>query len=739
MSHSTSFGLLDERIQRYIWMEGWHELREVQEESIPLILKRETDVLITAATASGKTEAVFLPALTRLLSEGHPDRLIIYVSPLKALINDQFFRIERLCSHLEINVWPWHGDISSSRKAKFLRNPSGILLITPESLEAFLCRRGTSVGGVFAHTEFMVIDEFHAFIGTERGKQLQSLMHRIESAVGSTIPRIALSATLGDKEVAARYLRDGGRSVSIVNSKGNLDLKMRIGGYLERSPVEDYFRNMDRRPEEVEEPSLIVERRIADHLFVNMRGSNNLIFPNRRDKVELYTHLLSECAAAHGVPNEFWPHHGNLSKEIREETERALKSTERPATAICTSTLELGIDIGTIRNVAQIGAPPSVASLRQRLGRSGRRSGESATLYGYVIEQELTLRSGILSRLRISTVQFSAMTQLLLEGWFEPPPPGGLHLSTFVQQLLSSIAQHGGIGPWEAYRLLSGVGASFSTVAPEQFKILLRHLATQRLIIQDPSGVLLLGEIGERFVNHHDFYAVFATDDEYRLVNRQRTLGSLPVRYLIRPGQRIIFAGRTWMIAEVDRQSKTIVVELTKGGVPPIFSEGTGNVHEVVRERMLQILDSDDDYPFLDKQASTFLNEGRRTYKSLELHTVTVMDQGLTVLLLTWLGDDSNEALVCLMAHRGFTAWNSGIGVEIVKGTATTQGVLDVLKAISVVPLPADEDLLRGEEDIRQLKWDWALPEDLLAVDFSRRRLNMRRAIDWIRSMEFIQ
>ena len=220
MSESGSFNMLDAQIQRYIWAAGWTALRDAQEAAIPLILKGEQDIIVAAATASGKTEAAFLPTLTSLLQQDGAG-LIVYIGPLKALINDQFGRLNQLCEQLQIPVWPWHGDISGSVKRRFLAKPLGVLLITPESLEAFFCLRGTSVSRLFQQVKFIIIDELHAFIGSERGKQLQSLLHRMEHASGKVIRRIGLSATLGDMQLAADFLRPGhGAKVALVQSAG---------------------------------------------------------------------------------------------------------------------------------------------------------------------------------------------------------------------------------------------------------------------------------------------------------------------------------------------------------------------------------------------------------------------------------------------------------------------------------------------------------------------------------------
>jgi ATP-dependent Lhr-like helicase len=358
---SSSFYLLDDRIRRFIWTEGWESLRDAQEAAIPIIVKGDRDVIIAAATAAGKTEAAFLPALTHLLAAGQPG-LIVYISPLKALINDQFGRLDRLCEQLEVPVWPWHGDISASTKARFLAQRRGVLLITPESLEAMLCNRGASVGSAFGALTYVVVDELHAFIGSERGKQLQSLMHRIERVIGRSVPRIGLSATLGDMSLAASFLRPGNAAaVALVESSScGGELKILVKGYEEPAVV--------RHEDEDEDSDEVTPAQIAAHL---------------------YTHLLNKMCEAQQVPNEFWPHHGSLSKEIRTETEAALKQRDRPATAICTNTLELGIALDPVSWT------PSERRLRCPTWPESRSSGVSV---GATPTSSGRVRSGSFSR-----------------------------------------------------------------------------------------------------------------------------------------------------------------------------------------------------------------------------------------------------------------------------------------------------------------------------------------------------
>lgn len=747
---SSAFHLLDERIQRFIWAEGWEGLRDVQEQAGPIVLAGDKDIIIAAATASGKTEAAFLPALTRLLQDEKGLGLIVYVSPLKALINDQFGRLEKLCEQLDIPVWPWHGDISSTSKTRFLTKRHGVLLITPESLEALLCNRGTSIAAVFERTAYFVVDELHAFIGSERGKQLQSLMHRIENAIGRTVPRIGLSATLGDMQLAADFLRPAGAAVVVESAEQGNGLKLVVKGYEEplvrapeaKKPRVSTDEDEGGRPpgvtdDEGEEdaPEPVTPGHIAAHLFRSLRGSNNLVFPNSRREVERYTHLLNKLCADLQVPNEFWPHHGSLSKEIRSETETALKQKELPATAICTSTLELGIDIGAVKSVAQIGSPPSVASLRQRLGRSGRRKGEPAILRAYVEEDELGDNPSLATELRLHTVETVAMVDLLTQSWFEPPRAGGSHFSTLVQQILSVIAQRGGATILELYGLLCAPNAPFTGTTKKEFAELVRHLGERELLMQDSSGELLHGRLGEKFVNHYTFYASFATDEEFRIVAGGRTLGTMPVTQILTVGQRILFAGKTWKVESVDEEQKAVYVHRTGGGTPPLFSGGAGRKHTRVRQRMRELLEDTASPVYLDPKAVALLAQGRAAYAARGLAQAYYIDQGRQVQLMTWLGDSANEALACLLLRRGYEATAGGPAVEVQLGQRTVSDVMDALGDAAIDASPPLDILLADVKNLQREKWDWALPPSLLRKSYASLNLDLEEALNWARQV----
>lgn len=734
---SDAFSLLHPAIQRWIWTESWSELRDVQERAITALSGEHGDVILAAATAAGKTEAAFLPLLTNLLAAAPLPGVIVYVSPLKALINDQFGRLEQLCGALDIAVWPWHGDIGATRKTQFLKKPSGVLLITPESLEALLCNRGSAIPVVFKNLQAIVVDELHAFMGEERGKQLQSLLQRVDAATGRANPRVGLSATLGDMRLAAEFLRPGaGAAVRIIESRSDGGkIAVLVKGYIEPAPASKSRSKPtgddDAGTDDDDDSEGAAQAQIVEHLFKHLRGTNNLIFPNTRNKVESIAYRLRKRSEKERVPNEFWPHHGSLSRELREEAEAALKSGQAPATAVCTATLELGIDIGSVKSIAQLGCPPSVASLRQRLGRSGRRKGDPSILRGYCIEPGLTHGMHPIDELRADLVQLTAMVSLLLEGWFEPPPTGGLHYSTLVQQLLALIAQRGGITAAGAYKLLCTHGP-FDGLSPAAFADLLRHLGKQDLLQQESSGLLLHGKKGERHVNHYSFYAAFATEEEYRLISDGRTLGAVPISNALSLGDLLLFGGRTWQIQQIEEASRTVTVIRHNGGHAPRFSSDAGFVHEGVRRRMRQLYESDAPVPFLDATAAQLLEEGRQAYRRYALASSDFLERGLSTVVFTWLGDAANHALVMALKQVGLSAVAEGPAVEVANGHLDAAQLRAVLRKLGAAPPPVATALLADTQNLAQEKWDWALPPEALKLSYASLKLDIAGAWRWL-------
>ena len=726
-SDSSSFELLHERVRRWIWDQQWSELRDVQETAIRTILGSRSDAIISAATAAGKTEAAFLPICSALLDDAPTAQggvRVLYIGPLKALINDQWRRLDGLCESLDIPVHRWHGDVTSTARQKLVRQPDGILLITPESLEALFVRRGTDVGRVFAALRFVVIDELHAFIGSERGMQLQSLLHRLDQVLRRRVRRIGLSATLGDMSIAADFLRPPNRrdnEPAVVKSdEAGSGVKLRLHGF--KSAIAPAGEN-----EEEEEDQ--TARSIAQHLFKHLRGSNNLVFANARSNVEGYTDRLARMCAGANLPQEFFAHHGSLSRDLRLHVEDRLKRGDQPLTVVCTSTLEMGIDIGAVKTVAQIGPPPSVASLRQRLGRSGRR-GEPAVLRLYIEEATVADRSSPQDAIRTTLVETIAMVNLLLQRWVEPPAGELVHGSTFVQQLLSLIAQYGGVTAADAYALLCESGP-FVHITRPMYKALLRQLAAHDLITQMKDGLLIHGGKGETLVNHYDFYTAFVTPDEYRLMTSGTVLGTLPILVPVTEGSFLIFAGRRWRVASVDQDKRVIMLTPAGGGRVPIFNgRSRGTVHDRVRREMLSIYTSSDVPGYLDTVAADLLHEGRENFARYLLHRTNFIRAGDGSLYFPWYGDMAMNTLVQQLAARGVEV--SAEGPAIVAERISPEVLHDAVSACEH-ERPVDTFALAANVRNKfEEKWDHYLDEATLCASLASRTFARNPPIGFI-------
>lgn len=709
------FDMLCAPVQRWIRRQGWAELREIQNLSIPAVL-RGGDVIIAAATASGKTEAAFLPLISRLLqSPSAVGYRALYLGPLKALINDQHRRLESLCEAVNLPLHKWHGDVQQSRKERARKNPDGLLLVTPESLEAMLVNRGSEASRTFGGLEAIVIDELHAFIGTERGLQLSSLMSRLERAAGRRIDRIGLSATLGDMKLASQALRpgepDGPRKIEVKGKQAS-SIDQHIAAYKVEMPDKP-------KREERKELELAVDRSIAHDLFERFRGTPNLIFVNSRAAAEQFSYLLREMSEEKHVRNEFLPHHGKLSKELREFAEVEITEGKKPATLVATSTLEMGVDIGSVEAVAQIGPPNSIASLRQRVGRSGRRAGQKPTLRLYVREKERQGQAPLSELLYFRLVQSIAVVNLMGRDFCEPPTPGGLHLSTLAHQVLALICQHGGRSALSLFQELCLEGP-FRAVTPSMFQTLLRYMASpdRALIEQKADGVLLLGRKGEKRVEHFSFYAVFMTPEEFRIVADRTTLGTIiPAPQDLIIGAPISMGGRRWDVAEVNLDAKTLrVVPSHRDKAQKSFGELC--IHEEIAKEMRRIYTCDDAYPFVDDIGNGLLANARFAFKAAGLEADPVQPSGKGFDLYPWTGSKQLEALRIALIHRGLEVQASWPILHVDRLDYAT--LLAELKNLASAP-PPNYDELSGTVDGNNLlfeKFDFAVPPELRELTY---------------------
>lgn len=628
-------------VQDFIYRNSWESLRAIQVAAGDAIFNTDENVLLSASTASGKTEAAFFPILT-LFSEDMPKSVgAIYIGPLKALINDQFMRLNDLCEEAEIPVWHWHGDISASHKAKLLKNPSGILQITPESLEALLLHKHAAIAKLFGDLRFIVIDEVHSLMRGDRGGQTLCLIERLSKAAGVNPRRIGLSATIGDLEETGKFLASGtGRGTVIprIEAKG---VKWRLS--MEHFYISGKQSADGKEPKEalpvLENPTDTAPEN-ADpglgYVFEHTRGKKCLVFVNSREECEAVTTTLrSYCEAKH-EPNRFLIHHGNLSQSFRETAEAAMKDDDFSMTTVTTATLELGIDIGRLERAFQIDAPFTVSSFLQRMGRTGRRD-LPPEMWFVMREEQPEPRAMLPETIPWTLIQGISLVQLYLEErWVEPPKLDRLPYSLLYHQTMCTLASCGEMTPAAlASRVLTL--SYFHRITKDDFRIMLRHLLETDHIQRTENGGLILGLAGEREVNSFKFYAVFKENEEYTVRSDSQELGTIVKPPP--PGEKIAIAGQVWVVTEVDHKHHLVYCEEVKGKVPAYFGECPGDINTKVLERMRESLRENKTYPYVMANAAARLEQARHTAINSHMTEEPLINLGGDMwCLFPWLG-----------------------------------------------------------------------------------------------------
>jgi ATP-dependent Lhr-like helicase len=724
---AAAFARLHSKIQEAVWQQQWDELRPLQVEAIHAVLDSDDHVILAAATASGKTEAAFLPILSLLAAEPLNSVQALYVSPLKALINDQFRRLEDLCAHAEIAVHRWHGDVSAAEKQHLRKSPGGVLLITPESLESQFINHDRHVARIYANLRFVVVDELHAFIDNVRGIHLRSLLARVAIAAGVAPRMIGLSATLGDFAAAREFLCvDAPCSVKLLEDKtSSKELRLGLKAYVEPFKAGESQRTND--------AAAFAERAglsgIAVDIAQRFRTESNLIFCNSRRQTELLADKLRLlCESEHWPRNPFLLHHGSLSRELREDAERDLKAGQ-PVTAICTSTLEMGIDIGAVRSVGQVGPTWSVTSLVQRLGRSGRREDEPQILRVYTLDEPLTQQSSLSDRLYPELIRAIALLELHREGWLEPPQQDRFHYSTCVHQVLSVLRQTGGVPAARLFDVLCDLGA-FRHIGRAEFATLLRGLAAKELVEQIPTGELILAPLGERIVESRDFYASFASRIEYRVEHDGNSIGVLPQDNIPAEGEFLLLAGRRWKVTVIDHASKRVAVTPAQGWKQPRFAGLICGVHPAVIKRMKHVLIEENGYAYLNERAQHLLAEARQTFRRVGLDDKDIVITFSGVEWFPWNGSRVLLTLELCAKAAGINTERDSLCLRYQKLTATEFATHRA--AIAAGRFTAD-DLMPLVRDLERDRFDEHVPEELLKNAFVAEVLdlvNARRCAD---------
>ena len=476
----------------------------------------------------------------------------------------------------------------------------------------------------------------------------------------------------------------------------------------------------DVRPVRVRlDPRGLAERsEIAREIVGHCRGQSNLIFANSKADVEEYADLAGRVAEQSHLADVFLVHHGSLSVEIREDAEATMKSG-RTATAFCSSTLEMGIDIGSVRMVGQIGPPWSVASTLQRMGRSGRHEGEPRIMRVYVECDEPAADASIFDRLHLPLVQAAAVSELMLERWMEPCRPPACDLSTLSHQVMSVIAETGGAAADEIHRRLCATGA-FADVDAKLFAALLRRLGAVDVIEQMEGGDLVLGLLGEKLRRDRGFYAVFPTAREYAILHAGQSLGTLEIAP--QPGDCLLFAGRRWRVERVDDERREIHVAPARGYKRTSFAGGIGDVHPMIRRKMRQVLAEDKAYAYLDSQAASLLADARAAAASAD-----ICRQGLVALgprrtaLFTWTGTRVQATLQAMLAGCGIASQDEGIALVLGVSQDEAQSRLSAIARQEHDPLKVAA-MVQPKE---RRKYDWLLGDELLTVSLARGWLDL--------------
>ena len=628
-------------IQDYIYRSGWKSLRAVQNAAADAIFNTGDHVLLSASTASGKTEAAFFPILSLLDENPAASVGVLYIAPLKALINDQFLRLEELCREAGIPVTRWHGDVSQSKKRKLLKKPQGILQITPESLESLMINKHMEIPSLFHDLRFIVIDEVHSLLRGDRGLQTFCLIERLSRLAGCTPRRIGLSATIGNPEEAGRFLAAGSdRKTVIPRFDGGREIwRLSMEHFFNTDPQAEEGREVLREESAIEPPSDTAPA-LADpgigYIFEHTRGKKCLIFTNSREECESVCQLLRRYCEENHEPERFLIHHGNLSASYRETAEEEMKDDDSLDSVCATATLELGIDIGKLERAFQIDAPFTVSGFLQRMGRTGRR-GNPAEMWFVMRENHPEPRSMVTERIPWYLIQGIALVQLYIEERFvEPPKTDRLPFSLLYHQTMSTLAAHGEMSASElASRVLPL--AAFGRIDREDYKILLRHLLETDHISRTENNGLIVGLRGERVVNDYKFYAVFQENVEYVVRCGSEQLGTI-----VKPppvNDKIAIAGRVWIVDEIDHPRKEVYVTLVKGIIPAYFGDVAGDIHTRILERMREVLQEDKTYPYLMRHGTARLMQARETFAAAGIGTKPLINLGGTMwALFPWLG-----------------------------------------------------------------------------------------------------
>ena len=722
-------------IREYIYSHSWESLREVQTFAANAIFNTESNLLLTSSTASGKTEAAFFPILTQVWEDPPESIAVLYIAPLKSLINDQFCRIDELLQESGVKVTHWHGDVAASQKRKLLERPEGILQITPESLEAMLINRPNDIPRLFLGLKYVVIDEIHTLMGSDRGNQILCQLYRLQRLIGSYPRRVGLSATIGDPSLAAEWLSSGsGRETEIFVSAGER-IRWRLGM--------EHFYIQDTRLDQTGDKGGDGERASFDagyeYVYECVDHSKSLVFSNSREETEYVCATLRQIAKKRNDADKFLIHHGNLSAALREEAEMKMRDEEQMAVTCATVTMELGIDIGKLERIIQMDSPNSVSAFLQRLGRSGRR-GQPPEMMMVFREEEPLPNAPLPQLIPWGLIRAIAIVQLYIEERFiEPPSKRTQPYSLLFHQTLSMLAAFGEMKAAELAEVILAM-PPFEKVPKENYRSLLVSMLNCDFLEMTEEKGLIAGLSAERLLNSYKFYAVFKDSEDFTVRCESEEIGTITTPPPV--GDRFALAGRVWEVLECDVSRRLVYVKSVEGKMEISWPGEFGEIHTRILERMRRVLEEDTIYPYLKENAAHRLEVARRVAKNTGLTEKYVVHLGgYTYCVFPWLGTRSFRTLRKMISAVASPLGISGIDFEgcyymtfrmekaneeeLVEclGRYFGRGEYDPVRLVSPKELPSFE------------KYDEYVPGDLLRYAYARDRLNVSEASSRVNDM----
>ena len=744
-------------IREYIYSHSWDSLRAVQVAAANTIFETDKNLLLTSSTASGKTEAAFFPIIS-LMHEDPPASIgVLYIAPLKSLINDQFERLQELLDMTGITVTHWHGDVAASHKKKLLQKPSGILQITPESLEAMLINRSNDIPRLFGDLRFVVIDEIHTLTGTDRGNQIICLLSRIAHLIGYHPRRIGLSATIGDPSLAAKWLcADTGRDVDIpIISEEKIRWRLGLEHFYIQNPDAESSKSTDAVDISTAGTKSAVGGDVYgkvktarqymidpgyEYAYDCVKDKKSLVFSNSREETEYICATLRQIARLRGDNDaRILIHHGNLSAALREEAEMKMRDDEEFAVTCATVTMELGIDIGQLERVLQIEAPNTVSNFLQRLGRSGRRT-QTPEMMMVFREEEPLPNTPLPQLIPWELLRGIAIIQLYIEERFiEPPNTKQLPFSLLFHQTLSMLASS---GEMTAARLAERVLSlpPFVNVDKQDYKTLLISMLNNEFLEMTEEGGLIVGLVGERLLKSFKFYAVFKDSEDFTVRCGSDEIGTITSPPPV--GDRFALAGRVWEVEELDIAHKLLYVKKVEGKMEISWPGDFGEIHTKVLRRMKQVLMEDTVYPYLKENAVKRLEQARATARNTGMLSHSLVHLGgYSWCLFPWLGTRSFRTLRKFIQRNA--KGNSVSSIEFegcyyitfkMENTSPMPFITDLLTRVEDSGIDRFALVESGEIPIFE-KYDPYIPHELLRRAYATDKLRSDEAEEQIRKI----